>query len=99
MAVNFEPSAKSLGGSTGQRENTLRHGRWRFFTLREALIVAQIAARICWMLFVIVGLGMLLWLLLSGCALNMGSGSASTDASEIRSLTGTNRTSDVKIGK
>jgi hypothetical protein len=51
------------------------------------------------MLFVIVGLGMLLWLLLSGCALNMGSGSASTDASEIRSLTGTNRTSDVKIGK
>jgi hypothetical protein len=41
----------------------------------------------------------MLYLLFSGCAVNFGSGSAHTDASEEKAVSGTNRVVDVKVGK
>jgi hypothetical protein len=51
-----------------------------------------------WAFYISAGL-FILWLLVSGCAMNIGSGSASADASEEEETHGTNRISKIKIGK
>jgi hypothetical protein len=49
--------------------------------------------------WVIFGTVVALIFVLFGCALNVGSGSANTDASEEKAVSGTNRVVDVKLGK
>jgi hypothetical protein len=61
--------------------------------------VMGICVRWFWWCFYGAALAIVAWLLFSGCAVNFGSGTAHTDAREEKSVSGTNRVVDVKIGK